>query len=802
MKRIVVLLGVVSVSLSLAAAGEPPPGDARIAEAVRELGSDAFQSREEAQKRLEAWGREHPETVLAAISGPGASPEIESRLSDLRKRLSLLPAFRRLVLAAGEDAPLRAALEALFDQPPSIQSLTRFVQGFGRGPLGAHVDPSTDIIAGAVGIFLKNEDPAIRACAVEILGRHGFRSSEDALVERLSDRDPRVFQEAMNAILKLRSRKAIPGLASLLASRRLDRVTAAARAIGILTNEGWERKHAHNEWQMIRAARNWWKEHQGDAEFAAARERRADPADRTLAAPLEPHEIKEATALLASLEDRAEAGFGAGMAYLAPFANKDFEGVLALLPAAGARAAEVRERLTGETTEDRIEEGSSCMGRALPPAEKEAAEAVRRLTDPAQKEILARLADRAEPRQAFEDFFIRPRQQTLRHLRHEFSRKEGIDLKENEREIAARALLPFLEGGILPCLRTEIASLVDGLGSPAAWDFLLARLSDKDPELVVPAAMALARLKTPRPRHADQKAASEEKARAIEACLLHASPGVRSSAAQALGELGSSLSTGPLLKALSAPVCSEEDALAVASAIHALTRMKAREALPGIIKLFEAEDHFVSANALLEVERWMRQKWGAEKALGDGYAPGPADPAEGEITEGENAMTRAREKARAWWEANKGNLDEAIAAAEAAEKAAAEAAAKAAAEGPARPGGNRAARGGGVALGAMPAGGAAAARAGGMGGTRSAPPEEKTPPVPVRETPLTPEETSRIPGLLKELGDPGFRTRQDALAELLALGRGVLDHLPMAYDDAEVESSLGEIRKRLSREGK
>lgn len=249
---------------------------------------------------------------------------------------------------------------------------------------------------------------------------------------------------------------------------------------------------------------------------------------------------------------------------------------------------------------------------------------------------------------------------------------------------------------------------------------------------------------------------------------------------------------------LAIPVRSGEGADVVAKAIQLLTRMKTREALPVIAALMDAEHPWVAYNAVWSLEHWARRKWGAEAAA-EQFEFG-SGPIEGWDGKGKGlALRKAVENAKAWWAANKDNLDEAIKAAEVGPKAEA-AAVEAAVQAPTPP---RAPR----MVGAAPMVRGAAQAPGGVRGALLPLPVGAAPArigqrsedaAPVREAPLSPEEADKVQSLLAGLSDPHLETRRAALDALLALGRGVLEHLPASSDDAEAAARIEELRRRFA----
>lgn len=286
------------------------PSEAEIRGEIFRLGDVEFEIREAAQQRLLSWGLLAPDRVLEMLPQDGDDLEVVVRCDVLRSRLSYRAARNRLESLEDNDPELMAAWDAALDAPGERTFHALIAEAGGRRKgldhafvlLLARDNPLLNVlvlralgglddrlVSAQVELCLSDPDPGIRLEAAGALGRLGASEAtaslaralrdpaaivrvrslqslsdlkadgiSEAVIECLEDKED-VRATAMDAIGKIRLRRAIPRLAGLLESPDPLEASRAAVTISRVLGEG-------QPWGISDACA-WWGAHSQDAEF-------------------------------------------------------------------------------------------------------------------------------------------------------------------------------------------------------------------------------------------------------------------------------------------------------------------------------------------------------------------------------------------------------------------------------------------------------------------------------------------------------------------------------------------------------
>jgi HEAT repeat protein len=238
------------------AATEP----ARLAAAIRRLGDDSFDVREQTSRDLITAGRPAVPLLRRALSDPDA--EIARRADrcllaiDQRSELTLTAAAARLLAARRPPAATGVLLDCLPTAGDDVVE-EAIVQALAAvGVRDGKADP-------ALSAALTDRMPARRAAAAFVLGR-GSAEQRRSVAPLLADPDARVRFQAAAALLRAGDARGVPPLLALLgegppdlawqADDLLVRVAGARAPVPPAATEAVFRRKWHAVWDR------WWKE--------------------------------------------------------------------------------------------------------------------------------------------------------------------------------------------------------------------------------------------------------------------------------------------------------------------------------------------------------------------------------------------------------------------------------------------------------------------------------------------------------------------------------------------------------------
>ncbi len=243
----------------------------KLAEMVEHLGDDDFNVREKASATLRALGiRALPALRRAAAS---SDAEVRRRAEDcIAAAVSGATAARTgaaaRVLAARKPAGTAAALVGYLPFAEDEVAAEEIVGALvAVGAPGGKVDP-------AVSDALADREPARRAAAALLLGRHGSAEQKAAVRKLLADADAAIRLRAAQGLLAGREKAAVPALLALLSEAPID---VAGQAESLLQRAAGEAAPATSlgEGKEQRAKcravwEAWWKERASKIDLAKA----------------------------------------------------------------------------------------------------------------------------------------------------------------------------------------------------------------------------------------------------------------------------------------------------------------------------------------------------------------------------------------------------------------------------------------------------------------------------------------------------------------------------------------------------
>jgi HEAT repeat protein len=166
------------------------PPEEEIVRAVRELGSEDFERREEACRELLAWGTLSPDRVLAAFPEEHPDPEVLERCDRLRREIHYASVRRGALGRSGDDDKLRSLVEALFSDP-SPETLGRFAKEVPWPP---------EVRSEVAALFLDSEEGKVCAAALDVLGNLGVERYAGRVEPFLKHPRPEVVAAAARAM--------------------------------------------------------------------------------------------------------------------------------------------------------------------------------------------------------------------------------------------------------------------------------------------------------------------------------------------------------------------------------------------------------------------------------------------------------------------------------------------------------------------------------------------------------------------------------------------------------------------------
>ncbi len=232
----------------------------RLAALVRQLGDDDFDVRDRASAALRALGARALPALRRAAGDPDA--EVKRRAEDCLAAVTDGAAAARTAAAArllaarkppGAAAALLAYLPFAEDEAAADELLSALVV---VGAPGGKVDP-------IIGAALSDPEPARRAAAALLLGRHGSGEQRAAVRRLLADADPVLRLRAAQGLLAGREKAAVPPLLALFgeappevarqAEDLLRRAAGEAAPAAGLGEGPEQRARCRDAWER------WWK---------------------------------------------------------------------------------------------------------------------------------------------------------------------------------------------------------------------------------------------------------------------------------------------------------------------------------------------------------------------------------------------------------------------------------------------------------------------------------------------------------------------------------------------------------------
>jgi HEAT repeat protein len=243
----------------------------RLAALVKQLGDDDFAVREKATDGLKALGARALPALRRALQD--ADPEVRRRAQDCVNVATSESAAARTaaaarVIAARKPAGAAAALVAFLPFAEDDAAAEEIVSALiAVGAPGGQVDPA---VSGA----LSDREPARRAAAALLLGRHGSAEQKAAVRKLLGDPDPAIRLRAAEGLLAGREKAAVPVLLALLAEAPAD---VAGRADDLLNRAAGDAApsvslgEGREQRAKCRAAwEAWWKANEAKLDLAKA----------------------------------------------------------------------------------------------------------------------------------------------------------------------------------------------------------------------------------------------------------------------------------------------------------------------------------------------------------------------------------------------------------------------------------------------------------------------------------------------------------------------------------------------------
>jgi HEAT repeat protein len=243
----------------------------KLAALVKQLGDDEFSVRDKASEELRALGARALPALRRAASDP--DEEVKRRSLDCIAATVDGPGAARTaaaarLLAAGKPAGAAGALLTYLpfaeDEAAADEIVCALVA---VGAPGGRPDP-------ALGDALADRDPARRAAAALLLGRHGSAEQKTAVRKLLADADPNIRLRAAQGLLAGREKAALPPLLTLLGDAPPDLARQAEdllqRAAGTTPPAvPWgadkdQRARCRAAWEA------WWKEKESQLDLAKA----------------------------------------------------------------------------------------------------------------------------------------------------------------------------------------------------------------------------------------------------------------------------------------------------------------------------------------------------------------------------------------------------------------------------------------------------------------------------------------------------------------------------------------------------
>jgi HEAT repeat protein len=241
----------------------------KLAAMVRQLGDDDFDVREKASAGLRALGvRALPALRRAAAS---EDAEVRRRADDcitatVSAKVAARTGAAARLLAARKPA---GAAEVLIRYLPFAEDEVASDEIVGAliavGAPDGKVDP-------AVRDALTDREPARRAAAALLLGRHGSAEQKAAVRKLLADADPAIRFRAAQGLLAGREKAAVPPLLALLGEAPLDVARQAEELLlraagdappGAALGDGKEQRAKCREaWEA------WWKQREATIDLA------------------------------------------------------------------------------------------------------------------------------------------------------------------------------------------------------------------------------------------------------------------------------------------------------------------------------------------------------------------------------------------------------------------------------------------------------------------------------------------------------------------------------------------------------
>ena len=206
----------------------PVPAEEDVRSAVRDLGDERPEVREEARGVLLRWGAEHPDDVLRMLPETSDDPEVKEALLALRERIRELERMgkrlARSLEAVKGNGPLAEATEALLKKMGDDEFLAPAAADPVRLPETDEVLTPYIIASGedkpkamaVMRVLLADRVLAVRRIAVRVLYYHGTMADAADVREALKDEDAYVRGAAAQALAKYGDKESIEPIMTML----------------------------------------------------------------------------------------------------------------------------------------------------------------------------------------------------------------------------------------------------------------------------------------------------------------------------------------------------------------------------------------------------------------------------------------------------------------------------------------------------------------------------------------------------------------------------------------------------------
>jgi HEAT repeat protein/outer membrane protein assembly factor BamB len=241
----------------------------RVAELVRQLGSERFEAREKASRALTESGKPALKLLRPALADPDVEVVRRAKacIAEIEGGDSGLPAAAARLLARRTTAgavPTLLAYVPFADDTLIEEEVLAALAALGTQP--GKVDP-------ALANALKDHVPARRAAAAYVLGRHPEKAQREEVRPLLADPEPLVRFRAAQGLLAGKDRHAVPVLIALLADTPANLAGQAEEVLWGLAEDASPAVPSDADPAAARrkyrdAWSHWWRDHGKDVDLA------------------------------------------------------------------------------------------------------------------------------------------------------------------------------------------------------------------------------------------------------------------------------------------------------------------------------------------------------------------------------------------------------------------------------------------------------------------------------------------------------------------------------------------------------